>query len=202
LVRCYKTHPFRGLDAGLQRFARGLLADEEPAPAMRCLTLLATVGDEPAWNSRLRSRAHRAIPLPSPEIVEKAPMISQLVRQFGLDIAEVVRPSPDVVRELGGKSYGVFHVERAAGSPYIPAQEDFVEPYGVRSVVGFGGSLRTGDLFAIVLFARVPISAAAAERFRMIALEAKSAFFLFKESETFESDLAPGADAGEQPLHA
>ena len=203
LVRCYKTHPFGALDASLQRFARGLLgADDQPTPTMRCLTLIATVGDEPAWNSRHRSRGHRAIPLPSPEIVEKAPMIAQLIRQFGLDIADVVRPSPDVVRELGGKTYGVFHVEHAAGSPYIPAQDDFVAPFGVRSVLGFGGSLRAGDLFAVVLFARVPIAASVADRFRTLALEVKSAFFLFTERETFEPAAPPGPEAAETSVHA
>jgi hypothetical protein len=198
LVRCYKTHPFGELDLGLKRFARGLLATgADPAPDMRCLTLLATVGEERAWNSRQRSRAHRAIPLPSPEIVEKAPMIAQLIRQFGLDIADVVRPSPDVVRDLGGKTYGVFHVEHAAGSQFIPAQEEFVLRFGVRSVLGFGGSLRTGDLFAVVLFARVPISTTVADRFRTLALEVKSAFFPYSASETFDlrSDAGPEADA-------
>lgn len=55
------------------------------------------------------------------------------------------------MRDLRGKTYGVFHVAEARESAYVPAQADFVVPYGIRSVVGFGGPLATGDLFAVIL---------------------------------------------------
>jgi len=100
---------------------------------MKCLTLMATVGATASWSSRLLSRGHRAIPLPSPEIVEKAPMISQLIKEFGLELTSVLQPSAEVVKDLAGKRHGVFHVENAVGSPYIPAQEEFVLRYGAFS---------------------------------------------------------------------
>ncbi len=177
LVRFYKTHPFGALTAELQRFAKrafGAVAISPPEPAMKCLTLLATAGDEPEWNDRRASVGHQAIPLPSPHVVERAPMIAQLIREFGMQLSDVVRPSGDLVRALGGKSYGVFHVEEAAGSPFIPAQAGFVDRYGIRSVVGFGGLLPTGDLFGVILFARVPVPVDAADRFRSLALDLKS----------------------------
>lgn len=186
LVRCYKTHPFSELPADLQLAARRALGGEKPLPGMRCLTLLGTAGDEAAWNSRLRSKGHRAIPLPSVSIVEQAPMIAQLIREFGLDLAAVVQPAPEVVRDTKGRKYGVFHVAEARGSPYIPAQAEFVEKYGVRSVVGFGGTLASGDLFAVILFSRVPVDAAAAERFRAIALDVKGGFFPFGPQQVFD----------------
>lgn len=186
LVRLYKTHPFSELPADLQLAARRVLGGEKPPPTMRCLTLLGTAGDEPAWNSRFRSKGHRAIPLPSVGMVEQAPMIAQLVREFGLDLAAVVQPAPEVVRDTKGRKYGVFHVAEARGSPYIPAQAEFVEKYGVRSVVGFGGTLATGDLFAVILFSRVPIDAATADRFRAIALDVKSSFFSFGPQQIFD----------------
>ena len=184
LVRFYKTHPFGHLPADLQRFASGLLAGHAPAEGLRCLTLLGTAGDEPAWNARQRSKGHQAIPLPSAELVEKAPMIAQLVRAFGLDLADVVRSGPDVVRSLEGKTYGVFHVPRAVGSPHIPAQ-DFVVRHRIRSVLGFGGSLASGDLFAVILFSRVDIPPEAADRFRTIALDVKGVLFGFRPEQTF-----------------
>src|SRR6185503_3063714 len=180
LIRFYKTHPFRDLRPADREFARLLMDGVEPKPAMKVLTLLATVGEESKWNDRRRSRGHRAIPLPAKEIVEKAPMISQLIKQFGLDLGAFVKSSPELMKDLEGRSYGVFHVPEAVGSPYIPAQEDFVVKYGIRSVVGCGGSLR-GELFVLILFSRVPISADAAERFRTVALDMKSALFKFDE---------------------
>ena len=181
LVRCYRTFSYDRLDRAQRAYADERLRVPLASPDMKCLTLIATVGDEPEWCSPATSRGHRVIPLPSPEIVEQAPMIAQLIRQMGLDIDLVVRPQADIVPDLEGKTYNVFHVEQALGSPYIPAQDEFVIPYGIRSVVGFGGLLRSGDLFAVIVFSRVPIAEEPASRFRTVALDAKAAFFRFED---------------------
>lgn len=187
LVRCYKTHPYGELPAELQTFARKQLgADAAPAPSMRCLTLLATVGDEDAWNDRRRSVGHQAIPLPNTAVVERAPMIAELFRALGVGLERVVQPTTGIVHDLEGKSYGVFHVRDARNCPYIPAQ-DFVERHHVRSVVGFGGSLKTGDMFATVLFARTVVVSKAADRFRTLALHVKSNFFEYPAGQVFDS---------------
>ncbi len=185
LVRCYKTHPYAELTGDLQEFARTALAGKPPLSTMKCLTLMATVGQSANWNARQLSRGHQAIPLPSPEMVEKAPMISQLIKEFGMDITSVLAPSPEIIRELAGKRHGVFHVENADGSPYIPAQDEFVKRYGIRSVLGFGGMLATGDLFAVILFTTVHVSPSAADRFKTIALDVKAAFSRFREGSVF-----------------
>jgi hypothetical protein len=194
LVRCYKTHPFGALDSELQGFARGALGSTYASPSMKVLTLMATVGETSAWNSRHLSRGHRAIPLPSREIVEKAPMISQLIKELGLELSALLQPSPEVVKELAGKRHGVFHVENALGSPYIPAQEEFVVKYGIRSVLGFGGMLFTGDLFAVILFSTVHVPSSAADRFKTLALDVKSAFSRFSEASVF-NPAHTGSDA-------
>ena len=187
LVRCYKTHPYEQLPAELQQFARRQLGGESPPSGdMRCLTLLATVGDEAAWNDRRRSAGHQAIPLPTTSVVERAPMIAQLFRALGIDLAHIVTPPTSIVHDLEGKSYGVFHVRDARNSPYIPAQ-DFVERHHVRTVVGFGGSLKTGDVFATVLFTRTTVTAKAADRFRTLALHVKSTFFEYGPDQVFDS---------------
>jgi hypothetical protein len=194
LVRCYKTHPYGALEPEQRRFADRLLGARAAGDLpVTCLTLLATVGDEPAWCDRRRSMGHQAIPLVSVEMVEQAPMIAQLIRQFGLEIHQVLRPGGEILHARGGKSFNVFHVEEARGSPYIPAQADFVVKHGVRSVVGFGGALRSGELFATILFTRVPMGAVAAERFRNIALDVKYALFNYGDEQIFSS--APSSDA-------
>jgi hypothetical protein len=185
LVRCYKTNSFGSLEPGLQDFARTLMGVRRPWATMKCLTLMATVGQTAPWNSRHQSRGHQAIPLPSPEIVEKAPMISQLIKEFGLELGSVLQPSPEIVRELAGKRHGVFHVEDALGSPYIPAQQEFVVRFGIRSVVGFGGLLPNGDLFAVILFATVQVSPDSADRFRTLALDVKSGLSRYNDTNTF-----------------
>ena len=192
-MRFYKTHPYGSLPPDLQRFAKrayGAVAISPPEPSMKCLTLLATVGDEQAWNDRRSSENHQAIPLPSTLIVDRAPMIAQLIREFGIALSDLVSPSDDVVRSLGGKSYGVFHVEEAKGSRYIPAQAGFVDRYGIRSVLGFGGLLPMGDLFAVILFSRAHVPVAAAERFRTLALDLKSCLIPYDQGVVFNPEPA------------
>jgi hypothetical protein len=106
-------------------------------------------------------------------MVERFPMIAQLVRQLGLTTAELVRTPAGIIRELEQRRFGVFHVPVAAGSPFVPAQRDFVEPQRIASVLGFGGILPDGELFAMIMFARVSIPAATADMFRTVALNLK-----------------------------
>src|SRR5688572_1725525 len=169
LVRLFKTHPYDDLDPGLKSFARQVTPDADNIPDLRCLVLLATAGQEEAWNSRHRSIGHKVIPLTSEKVVEGAPMISQLIKQLGVKISEVLRPDPSVLLDKGEKA-NVFYVPRAKGSPFIVAQDEFVIPYGIESVIGFGGMMATGDLFATILFSKVPISVTVADQFKVIGL--------------------------------
>ena len=185
LVRFYKTHAYGALEPGLQAFARRRMGGAEPPDDMKCLVLLATAGDEPDWNSRHLSRGHQAIPLPSVEMVEKAPMIAQLIHQFGLDLASIVEPRGEVMGELGGKTYNVFFVPRALGSTAIPAQDEFVRPYGIRSVIGCGGIHLTGELYTAILFSKVDVPPKSADRFRNVALDLKLCISPFRDDRVF-----------------
>jgi hypothetical protein len=178
LVRLYKTSRFRDLDAGLKDFAASI-DDVELTDDLRCLTLLGTAGDEPAWNDRDQSVGHRVIPLPSEEFVERLPMVAQLIRQLGLDIGVVVDPPTGrAARELAQSTHDVFHVPVAAGSPYLPAQ-DFVAEHGIAASVGFGGMMLSGDFFAVVLFSRVPISDPVARTIKILAQTIRLRFLRF-----------------------
>ena len=185
LVRFYKTHMYGGLTPDLQLFAARQLEERQPDDAMRCLVLLGTAGAEVDWNSRFASQAHRAIPLPSADIVRQAPMIASLIEDLGLDIESIVSGSATSVRGPDARTYDVFHVEDALDSPHIPAQREFVIPYGIKSVVGFGGLLRSGELFAVILFSRVSVPKASASRFRTIALDVRSALYGLDEAKTW-----------------
>ncbi|HEX8002816.1 MAG TPA: SpoIIE family protein phosphatase [Mycobacteriales bacterium] len=169
LVRFYKTHPYATLPDDLKAFA-GAADPGVDLSGTTCLALLATAGAEPEWNDRRASAAHQAIPLPSRAAVERSPMVHRLIEELGVDVAAVVRPSPLLV-ERQARTYNVFHVPDAAGSPYVPAQ-DFVAAYGVSSVLGFGGLLPDGSLFAVVVFSRTPIRRDVAELFSTVALAA------------------------------
>ena len=192
LVRFYKTHPYGDLDDELKAFARSLSGNIEDTPETRCLTLLATVGDNPLWNSRKDSARHKAIPLPSAQVVSQAPMVSQLIVQFGLEINDVVKPEPALLVELGQKTFNVFYVEEAAGSRFVPAQEEFVIRCGIKSVLGFGGMLPDGNLFAIIMFSRVHIPQEKADMFKTLSLSAKLAIISFTDGPVFAGNGGDG----------
>jgi|GEM_PF-1518334 len=185
LVRLLKTHPYEDLEVELAEYARSMLNHYPPLPAMKCMTLLATVGEQTEWNSRHTSVGHKAIPLASEFVVAQIPMISQLIRQLGLDIKTVINPGPDLLVEIEQRKYNVFYVPEAIGNPYIPAQDSFVIPFGIKSVLGFGGLLPSGNLFTIIMFLKVQIPHSTAQMFSTLALNVKTALLPFDRGSVF-----------------
>jgi len=185
LVRLFKTHPYALLPEEIRAFADskagGVVADQDT----RCLTLLATAGDAPDWNSRRRSREHQSIPLLSEAIVAQSPMIVQLIRSLGISTAEFLGTRSGILSELEQRKFGVFYVAHASGSPFVPAQKDFVQPYGVASVVGCGGLLPDQELLILIIFSRSEVAAAAAEMFRTIAVNLKLGFLELMDKPVF-----------------
>jgi len=185
LVRLFRTRFYSELPDELRQYADSMAAGISPSPSTRCLTLMGTAGDEPSWNSRRASRSHQCIPLGSPAMIEQFPMISELIRKLGLTPAEFLRAGPGIVREMEQKKFGVFYLPAAAGSPCVPAQQEFVLPYQIASVLGVGGVLPDGDLFALIMFTRVTIPAATAEMFGTIAVNLKLGFLELLDKPVF-----------------
>ncbi|MBD1848075.1 hypothetical protein H6F89_32885 [Cyanobacteria bacterium FACHB-63] len=185
LVRFFKTHAYCDLDTELRRFADQMLDDSLEQPEMKCLTLLATVGDQPEWSDRSASKGHQAIPLPSEQMVAQAPMISQLISQLGLTINDVLSPDPDLLLNLQERTYNVFYIPEAKGSIHIPAQEEFIHPFEIKSVLGFGGILPSGNLIAVILFSKMSIQRDIAELFKLLALNVKMAVLPFDQQSVF-----------------
>jgi len=184
LVRFYKTHPYEKLDQGLQGFAQGILGSA-PSADTNCLTMLGTMGDNADWKSRSTSNGHRAIPLASAEMVGGIPMISRLLTQFGIDVGSVMRPDPMLIGDMSAKTYNTFYVPEAVGSPYIPAQDDFVIPNGIQSVLGFGGVLSSGELFVVIMFSKASIPADVANKFSAVGVSVKEAVEPFVGDKVF-----------------
>lgn len=185
LTRMYMMTRKSRLEPELQELA-DLRAGRELAADTRCMALIASGGDRPEWNDRRQSRGHRVFPLPTEEFLDALPMMVQLIAQLGIPVAAVVRPDPELVLELSQRTYNVFHVPEALGSPFVPAQAEFVVPHGVRSVVGFGGLLPSGDVFAALLFSRVSVPRSVADMFRNVAVNTKIALLSCASSPVFE----------------
>ena len=196
LVRLFITQPYGMLDAELQTLARKMLGEIPESSDPKCLVLLGTAGDQPEWNASNLSMGHQVIPLPSEQVVSSIPMISQLITQLGVDVSHVLQPTAGMMLAVEQKTYNVFHIPEAVGSPYIPAQSAFVIPFHIQSVLGFGGLLPSGELYALILFSRTPISAETATLFKPYALAVKAALLPFDwDGAIFGGSSQPGSSS-------
>ena len=186
LVRLYLTQRAGQLEPPVRDFATAAGTDSRVGPDVVCLTLLATAGEEDAWNDRHRSVGHKAIPLPSVETLQRLPMVSRLFEQLGVDTRRIVAGDREISPEVERRPYDVFYVADARDHPSVPAQADFVIPYGIRSAVGFGGILPDGEIFAVVGFSSVPIPEQAVDAFVAAALATKLALLPFVGGPVFE----------------
>jgi hypothetical protein len=181
-VRCYMTQPYGNLTADRQTRARHAIGSGFIADEMKCLSLVASAGDQSAGQSAPWSgeRAAGPVPLASPRFVAERPLIAQLLHQLGFPLGGVVVPDPAVLRVPEGKNYGVVHVEHARESPYVPPDNEFVDGAlaggNVCSVLGFGGVLARGDALLVMMDVRVPVPADSAENFRTVALDVTALF--------------------------
>lgn len=185
LIRAFKTHPTALISPTLHRFAAATLGRDSLESCPKCFVLIASAGQEPDWNDRARSKRFQAIPLGGDRFVAQFPMFSQLMAQFGLDLHAFLRPGSNLLMDQQEHRFNVFHVAEAVDSPYIPCQKDFVLPYRIQSVLGFGSLLPTGEIFTLILFSTVPISREVADRFQTLGLCAKIALLPFDRESVF-----------------
>jgi hypothetical protein len=180
LVRLFKTDKVSDLPLSLQKLSDTLLRKKTNPKSYRCFALLASAGIKDAWMDRKKSKAHQVTPLPSAEVVDCIPMMRNLIKQMGLDVKTVIKPDPKIIMDLSRKTFNVFHVPEAEDSPYLPAQEDFVKPFGIRSVFGFGGVLPSGNVFVVIIFSRTRIKKDIAAMFNTLALNVKIVLMPFE----------------------
>ena len=173
LVRLFKTHPYDRLSPELQALVDARLGNKPANPGMKCLTLLASTGAVEGWNHPAQSSRFRVIPLSGPDALAKLPMFSQLFAQFHIDLPFLEQTGSSLLMDQYATTFNTFYVPQALGSPYVPGQTAFVVPFGVQSVFGFGGLLSTGEMFAVILFAKVPVTKDTADLCKAFALSTK-----------------------------
>jgi hypothetical protein len=144
---------------------------------------------QPEWNSTIHSKGHRVIPLQNEEMVKKIFfMIYEFIDQMGMDISNVLYPDTKLSSELEERIFNVYHVPEALGNPHIPAQKEFVIPFGVKSLMGFGGMLPTGNLFILLIFSKTKIPRNTANLFKNISLNVRMALLPFVNEKIFVID--------------
>ncbi len=180
LVRLFKTHPYGRLAPDLQALVDARLGTQPTSPNLKCLTLLAGTGAVPGWNDPALSSRFRVIPLASADALITLPMFAQLFAQFHIDLPFLNNAESSLLLDQSETTFNAFYLPHALSSPYVPEQNDFVIPFGVQSVLGFGGLLPSGELFAVILFAKVPVPRETAELFQPFGLSTKLALAPFE----------------------
>jgi hypothetical protein len=119
----------------------------------RYLALMGTYGQEPAWCDRHQSVGHKLLNLGA----DQSPMVSAAFHQLGLEVG-IEMPSVGMQLPLyeGVNLTRDVFLPDVEGSPFVPAQDGFVKPYGIRAVCGMGTVFVSGSAYLLLAFARVP----------------------------------------------
>lgn len=173
LVRLFRTQRLEELAPGLLADASKIARARRLGPASLWLTLEGSAGERKEWSDPALSINHRVIPVFDAGGMKAAPMVTDLIRQLGVDTEALGNVSRRNAPDLAARTLNVFHVPDARGSDVVPDQGGFVVPFGISSVLGFGGVLTGGELFAVIMFSKVPVSRDAAENFKPVARTVK-----------------------------
>jgi hypothetical protein len=154
LFRIFRMSSFEQLSPEMQSVVN-------PAEG-RWLTLMATTGDEPAWQDRQQSQGHACIPMSA---AQQAPMLVEAFHQLDLKWDGVHSNGFQLGRLEQHITTRFFYVPDAAISPYIVAQNDFVKPYNIKSVIGLGSSFASGGAALAIAFSKISIQRPQVELF-------------------------------------
>lgn len=173
-VALYKTHRFGSLPPELQRLAHEVDAGADDATA--CLTRLAVAGfeqEEPEPASFVRPLTAAAF--------DEAPVLVEVLVSLGLEVESALDPTKALQLQLHHRDLNVFLVPELLGSSWFAEEEAQAQiaALGIRSLLGVGGALPSGDLFLLFLFSFVPIDDRDADMVRSLASAVKASLIPF-----------------------
>jgi len=144
-----------------------LMRHEELLPELQLLTndgynvtLMASYGDEDSWKHRLNSKSYKVLGIT--DALER-PMFNAAFSQIGLAWGDDVEADDIMNNHLSMTKY--FYVEHAAGNEYITHQGNFVEPYGIKSVLAIGSSFVSQEAYIMIAFSKTYLDTTAARAF-------------------------------------
>ncbi|MEL6270199.1 MAG: hypothetical protein AAFV33_02550 [Chloroflexota bacterium] len=146
LVRIFRISKYEDLLPELQQLADG--------DSTYWMTLMGTYGIESAWQDRHQSMGHKVFPALSSATPMLKAAFAEIEHLQGFDGKDEIQLSMG----QGSTGESFFFVDDAKGSPHIPAQDQFVQPYGIRNVIGFGSQFLNKRGALILSFSRGNIS--------------------------------------------
>lgn len=141
------------------------------------LALMGTFGVEEAWCDR-RQSSRKAILIGD----EMSPMFKGVFRELGFswtDTKHEATVTGKSVSSMGMIRY--YYVEDASASNQVTDMDTFVEPYGIKSVVGFGTQFMSQSAYVLIAFSNKTISPRYAEDFMTVTPYVSTLLALFDE---------------------
>ncbi|MCF6147646.1 MAG: PAS domain S-box protein [Candidatus Kuenenia sp.] len=158
LVRFFSTDSYNTLPEDIQTYIQYKEQRKIQSSEDRYLTLLGTYGDREEWRSRKDSKDCQAFSLSDPHFYSKFPMLSAVFRQIGIERISGPQLDTGILVKEQHKRLSSFCVEDAVESKFIPKQSEFVKPFAIQSVFGFGGIYPAGSAYVMIIFSKEKIS--------------------------------------------
>lgn len=158
----HMTHPFAGLPP--ERQAQAASLDPSVTASTACLTPLSIAGhvDE-------AEPGGVALPLTDP-MFSTRPILLTSLQAMGLNRELATERTEVVLSGVHRKELEAFLVPDLRVSDLLgPDERERVQALGIRSLLGIGGGLPTGDLFVLFLFARDVVTDRSAYLLRALA---------------------------------
>lgn len=168
LARIFRTFHRRDLPTAL--------ASQANPKINRWLLLMGTYGLEAHWRERHHSQQHFILPLEG----DISPMFKAAFGGIQIQVGDIL---PE--RQRGQALTEMFYVENAENHPVISAQKEFVQPYGIRSVIGLGTTFLSGESFLAIFFSRQPINPEQARYFSEISPFISTLLAIYDEKPLF-----------------
>lgn len=124
------------------------------------MVLMGTYGHERAWCDRHQSQGHKALPVTD----RRSPMLAAAFKQLGLE-ESTGNGTGELNLQRASFMTRYFYVAQAKDSPHVPAQSEFVDPYGIQSVIGIGSRFVSHSAYLLLAFSTVPMTQEAAKNF-------------------------------------
>lgn len=168
LLRIYRVMKYDELPADLQ-------AAVDPAE-QEWLVLVGSSGVEAHWCNRHDSRLYKCMPLRE---VMQSPMMRAALDQMNLRWWE--QRTSLLFDDALSNTVRYFYVPEAIGNPCIPNQAEFVIPYQIASVIGFGGALISGATYMCVGFTHSPVERSMAISFARMGMYMTALLSLYND---------------------
>ncbi len=174
LARVFATARFGALPGSEQQFVKRVATErgcrDELDDQTTVVSLLGTRGRQPSWNDRYQSKSRLGIPLLSASFIKTIPMLARLLNAADTGVRWIERQQTRIVIKSFGQMAQLLYVDdaraAATGDGFkIVADQEFVERFEVRTVLGLGGVYLNGSYVAAMLFTNELIPQEKAEKF-------------------------------------